>query len=121
MKKTIFTIFSLLLIIIYPTLLFGETENEGMDMKLYTRFLSFGLLVLIFLIFIVLIYNTSDPMVEEPSGEGVSVKILPDSFAGSIVKSNTSLAGEMKYINIIYYMVIGLIFVYLVIFFFTIF
>lgn len=107
--------------IIYPTLLFGETENEGMDMKLYTRILSFGLLVLIFLIFIVLIYNTSDITVKEPSSENVSVKILPDSFACSVVKSNTSLAGEMKYINIIYYMVIVLILFYIVIFLFTIF
>jgi hypothetical protein len=111
MKKIINKVLYVALMIIFPGIVFGETVEEGMDMKLYRTFLSYGLLLLIIVIFSVLVYSNSG---EQKSDPEPSVNILPTVPEIIAVYNNTGLAGIMKSMSVIYYAVILLIAMYVI-------
>ena len=117
MEKIISKVLYTVLLIIFPGVVFGETAGEGMDMKLYTTFLSYGLLLLIFVTFSVLIYSTSGEKANRPLPE---VSIIPKVQEIAVVYNNAGLSGMMKYMNIIRYGVILLIAMYIIMLIFTI-
>lgn len=111
MKKTINKVLYVVLLIIFPGIVFGETVEEGMDMKVYRTFLSYGLLLLIIVIFSVLVYSNSG---EQKSDPEPSAKILPTVPEIMTVYNNAGLAGIMKSMSVIYYAVILLIAMYVI-------
>lgn len=117
MEKIKSKVLYVVLMIIFPGVVFAETPDDGMDMKVYTTFLSYGLLFLVFVIFSVLIYHTSG---EQKRSALPEVKVIPKAQEIAIVYNNAGLAGMMKYLGIIYYAVILLITMYVIMLVFTI-
>lgn len=111
---------AVLLIIIFPAVVFGQTEDAGMDMKLYREILYIGLFLLIFVIFAVLINSMSSPEIKDiPREEIIRAEILAGSPTATVVMNNEGFAGFVRYINFIYFSVVALLIIYFVMLLFT--